>query len=150
MSVSPEAAAIIQRKKAKYCRYADTQQWHRFDEIMLPDATCVFRDRDGGIITNSGVQCSWSSREEWAAFFKNENKDIQAVHLVGPAEMEQISADEIKSIWAVIFHAGTKDAEGGLHGTGGGHYHEVWKKVGDDWFMKSMDMERLYWKVVSS
>lgn len=27
MAVSPEAYAIIQQKKAKYCRLADTQQW---------------------------------------------------------------------------------------------------------------------------
>ncbi|KAM0259148.1 hypothetical protein ACHAPA_010882 [Fusarium lateritium] len=150
MLVSPEDAAIIERKKAKYCRYADTQQWHRFNELMLSDATYVFHDRDGNVLTKGDIEFSWSSREEWAAFFKNENKDIQAVHLVGPAEMEQIAPDEIKSIWSVIYHAGTKEAEGGVHGTGGGHYHEIWKKVGEDWFMKSMRMERLYWKVISS
>ncbi|KAF4992900.1 hypothetical protein FGRMN_6843 [Fusarium graminum] len=112
MAVSPEAAAIIQRKKAQYCRYADSQQWHRFNEIMLPDATYVFNDRDGNVLQKGDIQFSWSSMKDWAAFFQNENKDIQAIHMVGPAEMEEISPDEIKSIWSVIYYLGTKDAQG--------------------------------------
>ncbi|KAF4984966.1 hypothetical protein FDECE_16932 [Fusarium decemcellulare] len=150
MAVSPEAAAIIQRKKAQYCRFADTHQWDRFDTIMLPNAEFSFHDPDGSVIKKGDMEYSWSSTKDWAAFFKNENKEMQAIHIVGPAEMEQVSPDEIKSIWAVVYHVGNKGSEGGVHGTGGGHYYESWKKVGDDWFMQSLRMERLYWKVVTS
>ncbi|KAL7762708.1 hypothetical protein ACKLNR_009243 [Fusarium oxysporum f. sp. zingiberi] len=149
MAVSTEAAAIIQRKKAQYCRFADSNQWDRFDSIMLPNATFLFHNPDGSVITKGDIEYSWSSTKDWVAFFENEFKTMQTIHIVGPAEMEQIAADEIKCIWAVTYHAGTKEHEGGVHGTGGGHYHETWKKVGDDWFMESLRMERLYWKVLS-
>ncbi|KAI7762941.1 hypothetical protein LZL87_013432 [Fusarium oxysporum] len=149
MAVSPEAAAIIQRKKAQYCRFADSNQWNRFDSIMLPNATFLFHNPDGSVITKGDIEYSWSSTKDWVAFFENEFKTMQTIHIVGPAEMEQIAPDEIKAIWAVTYHAGTKEHEGGVHGTGGGHYHETWKKVGNDWFMESLRMERLYWKVLS-
>ncbi|KAF5659806.1 sterol 3-beta-glucosyltransferase [Fusarium circinatum] len=149
MAVSPEAAAIIQRKKAQYCRFADSNQWNRFDSIMLPNATFLFHNPDGSVITKGDIEYSWSSTKDWVAFFENEFKTMQTIHIVGPAEMEQIGPDVIKAIWAVTYHAGTKEHEGGVHGTGGGHYHETWKKVGDDWFMESLRMERLYWKVLS-
>jgi hypothetical protein len=148
MAVSPEAYAIISQKKAKYCRLADTQQWDKFDSIMLPNATYSFHDPDGSVIIRDGTTFSWSSRDEWAAFFNNENKEIQAIHNIGPPEMEQVAPDEIKAIWSVIYHAGNKNAESGVHGTGGGYYHETWKKVGDDWFMATLRMERLYWKML--
>ncbi|KAI1047802.1 hypothetical protein LB505_012841 [Fusarium chuoi] len=149
MAVSSEAAAIIQRKKAQYCRFADSNQWDRFDSIMLPNATFLFHNPDGSVITKGDIEYSWSSTKDWVAFFENEFKTMQTIHIVGPAEMEQIAPDEIKAIWAVTYHAGTKEHEGGVHGTGGGHYHETWRKVGDDWFMESLRMERLYWKVLS-
>ncbi|KAF4466199.1 hypothetical protein FALBO_6936, partial [Fusarium albosuccineum] len=118
MAVSPEAASIIQRKKAQYCRFADTHQWDRFDTIMLPNAKFSFHDPDGSVIKKGDMEYSWSSTKDWAAFFKNENKEMQAIHIVGPAEMEQVSPDEIKSIWAVVYHVGNKGSEGGVHGTG--------------------------------
>ena len=90
----------------------------------------------------------WSSRDDWTAFFSNENKDLQAIHNVGPAEMEQVSENEIKAVFPLIYHVGSKEPDSGFHGTGGGYYHETWKKVGDDWFMETLKMDRLYWKVI--
>ncbi|EKJ71994.1 hypothetical protein FPSE_07848 [Fusarium pseudograminearum CS3096] len=149
MSVSSEAYAIIQQKKAKYCRLADTQQWDKFDSIMLPNATYSFHEPNGSVITQDGVTYAWSSRADWTAFFNNANKDLQAIHNIGPAEMEQISPDEIKASWSVIYHVGNKDPNSGAHGTGGGYYHETWRKVGDDWFMETLRMDRLYWKLLT-
>ncbi|CAF3465378.1 unnamed protein product [Fusarium graminearum] len=136
-------------KKAKYCRLADTQQWDKFDSIMLPNATYSFHEPDGSVITQNGVTYAWSSLADWAAFFNNANKDLQAIHNIGPAEMEQISPDEIKASWSVIYHVGNKEPDSGAHGTRGGYYHETWRKVGDDWFMETLRMDRLYWKLVT-
>jgi hypothetical protein len=149
MTVSPEDAAIIHQKKAKYCRLADTNQWEKFDTLMLPNATYEFQNPDGSVIDEDGVRYAWSSRDEWSSFFKQRIKDIQAIHMIGPAEMEQVASDEIKAIWTVVYHAGNKETDLGLHGTGGGYYYETWKKVGDDWFMESLTMVRLYWKAVT-
>ncbi|KAI6762326.1 hypothetical protein HG531_002879 [Fusarium graminearum] len=99
-------------------------------------------------LTN-GVTYAWSSLADWAAFFNNANKDLQAIHNIGPAEMEQISPDEIKANWSVIYHVGNKEPDSGAHGTGGGYYHETWRKVGDDWFMETLRMDRLYWKLLT-
>ncbi|CAF3506584.1 unnamed protein product [Fusarium graminearum] len=97
----------------------------------------------------NGVTYAWSSLADWAAFFNNANKDLQAIHNIGPAEMEQISPDEIKANWSVIYHVGNKEPDSGAHGTGGGYYHETWRKVGDDWFMETLRMDRLYWKLLT-
>ncbi|SCN99727.1 uncharacterized protein FFB20_10977 [Fusarium fujikuroi] len=145
-SVSSEDATTIHENKAAYCRLADTNQWDRFGDIILPNATFEFQNRDGSIMVEDGVPYTWSSRDEWASYFKHKNKDIQTIHIIGPAEMEQTATDTIKAIWSVIFHLGSKEAHTGLHGTGGGHYYEVWKKIGDVWLMESMKLVRLYWK----
>lgn len=70
------------------------------------------------------------------------------IHSVGPGEIEQVGPDEVKAIFTVIYHAGPKgstDPKG--HGTGGGHYHETWKRQGDDWFLADLWFRRLYWIV---
>ncbi|KAK7427753.1 hypothetical protein QQZ08_005691 [Neonectria magnoliae] len=150
MRISPEAVEIIQCKKAQYCRFADSNQWDRFDNVMLPNATFEVRDREGNLVKKGDVEYSWSSRKDWVAFFTEEFKEMETIHLVGPAEMEQTHDDEIKVIWTVVYHAGTKGVTSGLYSTGGGHYYEVWKKVGHDWFMAESKMKRMYWKVLSS
>jgi hypothetical protein len=38
-NVSPDVALAITRQKTRYCRYADTKQWDKFEKaIALPDA----------------------------------------------------------------------------------------------------------------
>jgi hypothetical protein len=150
MATSPEAAEIIRRKKLQYCRFADTNQWQLFDHIILPEATLAFFDSNGSIINEGGVDYSFSSREEFVTFFSKAFKDLQTIHVIGPGELEQTGPDEVKAVWGVIYHASTKGTDGGTHGTGGGHYHETWRRKGDDWFMQSMRMERVYWKTLSS
>ncbi|RGP62926.1 hypothetical protein FSPOR_8909 [Fusarium sporotrichioides] len=117
-TVSSEAYAIIQRKKAQYCRFADSQQWEKFDRIMLPNATYSFHNPDGSFITKGDMPFSWSSRDDWIAFFSSENKELQAIHNLGPGEMDQISPHHIKAVWSVIYHVGNKNAESGFHGIG--------------------------------
>ncbi|KAF5641535.1 hypothetical protein F52700_3324 [Fusarium sp. NRRL 52700] len=149
-SVSPEDATVIHEKKAAYCRLADTNQWDKFADLILPNATFEFQNRDGSIVVEDDVRYTWSSRDEWASFFEDKNKDIKTIHIIGPAEMEQTAPDTVKAIWSVIFHLGSGEALTGLHGTGGGHYYEVWKKVGGIWLMESLKLVRLYWKVITN
>ncbi|KAL4731006.1 putative cyclase fgr4 [Fusarium chlamydosporum] len=118
MAVSLETYTIIQQKKAQYCRFADSHQWEKFDTIMLPNATYSFHEPDGSLIMKGDIPFSWSSRDDWVAFFSSENKELQAIHNVGPAEMEQISPDKVKAVWSVMYHVGNKDAGSGFHGTG--------------------------------
>ncbi|RYP08787.1 hypothetical protein DL764_001698 [Monosporascus ibericus] len=150
MAVSPEAAAIIQRKKLQYCRWADHNQFHLFDQIALPEATFSFWKADGTIYHEFGVDYSFRSREEFINHFTTAFKSLQSYHMITPAEFEQTSPDEINAIFGCIYHAGIKGSDTEGHGTGGGHYHETWVRKGGDWFMKDLKFERIYWKAPSS
>ncbi|RSM00801.1 hypothetical protein CEP52_008887 [Fusarium oligoseptatum] len=132
MSVPPDVVALITHKKAQYCHSADSNQWEVFEKVFLPEATFIFVDAKDEVI-NVDREC-------------NSFKVQQTIHLVGPGEFEQISPEEIKVTWSVIYHCGPRNSETEGHGTGGGHYHEVWKKRDGDWFMASMRMKRLYWR----
>ncbi|KAM6534490.1 hypothetical protein FALCPG4_004125 [Fusarium falciforme] len=145
MPVAPDVVALITHKKAQYCHSADSNQWQVFEKTFLPDATFVFVDA-GDEVINVGREWSFSSRDDFVAYFSNSFKVQQTIHLVGPGEFEQTSPDEIKVTWSVIYHCGPRDSETEGHGTGGGHYHEIWKKREGDWFMASMRMKRLYWR----
>jgi len=148
MAVSREAAEIIHRKKAQYCRYADTKQWNLFDTIALPDATFEYRNEGGAVISFGGVDCSFSSRDALIAYMTDSFKDQQLIHALSQGELEQTGPDEIKAIWTVIWHVGTKAAEEGSHATWGGFYYETWRRIGEDWFLATMRFERTYFKVL--
>ncbi|KAF7558195.1 hypothetical protein G7Z17_g17 [Cylindrodendrum hubeiense] len=148
MAPSQEAMEIITRKKQQYCRFADSNQWHEFDNIMMPDFTAEFFNAEGEIHVENNTEYRFASLEEWRGYFSKAFEQLQTIHIVSPAEFEEVSPDEIKAIFTVLYHAGTK-SDTGMHGTGGGHYHEIWKRKGDDWFMQSMKMNRLYWKVLA-
>jgi hypothetical protein len=149
MAVSPEAAEIIRRKKAQLCRYADTAQWNLIDTIALPDATFEYREAGGAVISEGGVDFSFSSRDALLAFLTDHFKDQQLIHTLSPGELEQTGPDEIKAIWGVTCHAGTKGAKGGSHATWGGFYYETWRRNGEDWFLATLRYERSYFKVLT-
>ncbi|KAK1998375.1 hypothetical protein LX36DRAFT_576478 [Colletotrichum falcatum] len=145
--LSAETAETIRRKKARYCRFADGLEFDRFDTIMLPDFTFEGVGPDGAVIVENGVRHRWESRAEWVAHFRASLGAIQAIHHVDAGDLEQVAEDEVRAVFGLIYHAGTRDTVGGLHVTGGGHYYETWKRVDGDWFMASSSMKRLFHKV---
>ncbi|KAI3393814.1 hypothetical protein diail_3590 [Diaporthe ilicicola] len=145
MAISPEVAEIIRTKKSQYCRFADTNQFHLFEKIALPSATFKFVGPDDVVIAEGGVEYSWENLAGFCAFFTKAFESIQVIHSVGPGELEQTGPDEVKAIFTVIYHAGPKGTDMKHHDIGGGHYHETWKRQGDDWFMADLYMKRLYW-----
>ena len=98
MGVTPEAVEIISRKKLQYCRFADSNQWQFFDNIMLPDITLTFTESDGTIINQAGTDCSFPSREAWIAHYSKLFTTLQTIHVTSSGEFEQISPDEVKVI----------------------------------------------------
>ncbi|KAK7423698.1 hypothetical protein QQX98_000888 [Neonectria punicea] len=147
MAISQETKDIITTKKLQYCRFADSNQWDSFDKILTPDAICEFFESEGVIQNQGGVDCRFSSREEVVGFFSKATAGMQTLHVISPGEMEQTGPDEIKVIWGAVFQMGSKEPSGGMHGTGGGYFHETWIRKGDDWFLHRMKMMRTYWKV---
>ncbi|KAI0104096.1 hypothetical protein F4776DRAFT_648365 [Hypoxylon sp. NC0597] len=145
MSVSSEARDIITRKKQQYCRFADMNQWQNMSKIALPEATYKFCQSDGSLVSVDGVEYSFSSTAEWVKYFSdNPFNRVDAIHLVGPGEFEQNGPDEVKAIFALIYHASMKGPNTESHHTGGGYYYETWKRIEDDWFLQELKLERTY------
>ncbi|KAH6609748.1 bile acid 7-alpha [Trichoderma cornu-damae] len=146
--VSPEVITIITRKKLWYCRYTDTKQWHLFDGVAVPE--CKFQYfSDGKLFVNAGFTYSWGSREEFTTFFTTALASLRTMHLIGPGEFEQVSEDEVKAIFPITYFSALKQTESeshGVQGQGGGYYFETYKKIGDDWLMTDLKMERTYEK----
>ncbi|KAF9877712.1 hypothetical protein CkaCkLH20_04847 [Colletotrichum karsti] len=159
MSIVPyEAAETIRRKKAQYCRLADTNQWHLFPQIALPTATFKFVEvyNDGAperVVHQNGVDFDWPSLEGFLGYFSATNKHVDAVHMVNAGELEMArgdgasDGDEVKAVFTVVYHAGAPGRADGMHGTGAGHYHETWRRVDGDWFLERLWMRQFYWKV---
>ncbi|KAK1965279.1 hypothetical protein LY78DRAFT_658497 [Colletotrichum sublineola] len=147
--ISAETAETIRRKKARYCRFADSLEWDRFDTIMLPDFTFEGLDFDGAIVVENGVRLRWESRADWIAHFSASLKHVESMHLVDAGDLEQVAEDEVRAVFGLIYHAGPRGTTDGLHVTGGGHYYETWKKVDGDWFIASSSMKRLFHKIRS-
>lgn len=148
MSVPPETAAIIQRKKLLYCRYADTNQLEKFDEVMLPDCKSAYYNADGTIYNKLGKDHVFPTLKAFQEHFTPHFARVQAIHVVGPAEFKFISEDEVETISGVVYHAGPKAGVEGPHVSGGGYYYETWKRAGDDWLMASLKFDNLYEKVI--
>ncbi|KAK1594966.1 uncharacterized protein LY79DRAFT_511436 [Colletotrichum navitas] len=144
--ISAETAETIRRKKARYCRFADSLEFDRFDTIMLPEFTFEGVGPDGAVIVENGLRCRWESRADWVAHFSASLGAMQSIHLVDAGDLEQVAEDEVRAIFGLIYHAGTPGTDG-LHVTGAGHYYETWKKVDGDWFMASSSMKRLFCKI---
>ncbi|KAI2464978.1 hypothetical protein F4781DRAFT_49824 [Annulohypoxylon bovei var. microspora] len=147
MSLSSEVRDIITRKKQQYCRFADTNQWLNMTKIALPEATFKFLKADGTFIIQEGVEYNFSSTAEFIKCLGATN--TQSVHLVGPGELEQTSPDEVKAIWPLIYHAGMQGSNI-EHNTGGGYYHETWRRRDNDWFIQDLKLERTYFKLLSN
>ncbi|KAL7945552.1 hypothetical protein V8C42DRAFT_323475 [Trichoderma barbatum] len=140
------AAEIIPRKKALYCRLADTNGWSQIDKVILPDLTFTAVDGEGNVVNLNDTDYHWTSRADWVAFFSKIFDPIQTMHIVGYPELELVAPDEIKAIFGVTYLVGTKEADKGVHGTGGGHYFETWKLKDGDWFIQTIKFVRIYWK----
>ncbi|KAI1412525.1 hypothetical protein F5Y13DRAFT_190121 [Hypoxylon sp. FL1857] len=147
MSVPSGVRDIITHKKLQYCRFADTKQWQNMTKVALPEATYKFCLADGSVLSYEGVEYSFPSTAEWVKYFtSNHFPCVQSMHLIGPGELEQSGPDEVKAIWPLIYHAGMKALDTEFHHTGGGYYHETWKRKGDDWFLRDLKLQRTYFK----
>lgn len=151
-SVPPEIAEQIRLKKSQYCRFADTNAWDKIDTVIASDATFAFYDSEGALVCDNGVEFKFNSRAEFVGYFSAAFKALQTIHVVGPGELELVGPNEVKAIWTVIYHSGLRGTDGGMHGTGGGHYYETWMREegGEEWLMKDLRMERIYWKVLGN
>lgn len=143
MLLSTEIAEIIRQKKSQYVRYIDTKQWSKFELIALPNAELSFYNPDGSIMTIGRKRLSFISIHTFAEYFGKVFTNAQTLHMVGNAEFEMVGSDEVRVIWSmedqiIISHYAEM--------RGGGYYFETWVKTENDWFLKSLRLERTYIK----
>ncbi|KAI1447868.1 hypothetical protein F5Y02DRAFT_415866 [Annulohypoxylon stygium] len=146
--VSYEVKDIITRKKQQYCRYADNHQWQNMFNIALPEAIFRFFKQDGEFFSSQGRDFNFASTDEFTKCLGEYNKASQTVHLIGPGEFEQAQPDEVKVIWSLIFHQAGMEGSDLAHHTGGGYYHETWRRKGNDWFLQDLKLETTFYRVI--
>ncbi|KAL4781770.1 hypothetical protein BJX76DRAFT_369614 [Aspergillus varians] len=144
-----EIAETLRLRKSQYCRLLDTHDWKAWGELFLPTATATFNNPDGSIMTENNTALSFDSRHAMVSFFSKVFDALQTTHVVGAGELTRVSEDEVRAIWPATYHAASQGVAGGWTGTGGGQYHEVWKRVEGEWFIGEFRLVRSYWKVQS-
>jgi hypothetical protein len=143
MLLDIEIAEIIRHKKSQYVRYIDTKQWSKFELVALPDAELSFYNPDGSIMTLGRKHLLFISIRAFAEYFGKFFDSAQTLHMIGNAEFEMVTSDEVKVIWSmedqiIISHIAEI--------RGGGYYYETWVKTENGWFLKSLKLERTYMK----
>ncbi|KAL2847172.1 hypothetical protein BJY01DRAFT_246946 [Aspergillus pseudoustus] len=139
-------AEIITEKKAKYGRYIDTKQWDKFGEVALPDAELSFIGPDGSILKAGNTSFIFPSSAAFTKFFSTFFAKAQTLHMFGPGDLQLQGPDEVRAVWAMEDQIILNNTAGLVEIRGGGYYHETWKRVNGDWFLKSLRLERTYQK----
>ncbi|TLS23672.1 uncharacterized protein PpBr36_06410 [Pyricularia pennisetigena] len=149
-TVPIEVMEAIRGKKQLYCRAADAKTWADFERVALPEATMVYKLADGTIMTNAlehqdkSKPYKFDNRDEMVTFMKSTFESLQTIHMVDSGSFERISDDEVKAVFVIMTHAGLITEPKNGHATAGGHYHEVYKRVDGEWFLKSLEFVALY------
>jgi hypothetical protein len=138
MKITFEIAEAIRLKKAQYCRFVDTKQWTSFVALALPDARFIFYDVNGKVLHD------FASPESLMLPTARLLEDARSSHRVSNSELSLISENEVEAVWAMedylVFPA--KDGKPGTAMRGYGHYHEIWLRKGEDWFLKKLELKR--------
>lgn len=146
--VSPEVAVAITRQKTRYCRYADTKQWYKLaSDVALPDARLVYCDSEGKPLQVSGRDLVFDSAQSFAAFYDKFFAQFDTMHNIGPADLEQVAADEVNSVFGFEDQVMSKPLGAWGEIRGGGYYYTTWKLVDGEWYIKDLKMIRTYQKM---
>ncbi|KAL8339637.1 hypothetical protein RB601_005970 [Gaeumannomyces tritici] len=145
MSIPPhDVVQRVTNRKAQYARFADTKQWDKFAGLGLPDARYSYQDSSGDVVALQGRRAAFDNPGSCAAFFGAFFRKQQSLHNISLAEMTQTGPDEVEVIWAFEDQLIRNYTFWTCRMRGGGHYYEVWRKKGDEWFIADLRMQRTY------
>lgn len=140
---TPSVASTIRHKKLLYGRYVDTKQFSRMHELALPSARFAFLNSDGTPITVGRKAQVFESLDAYCSTIGKAVAKAQTFHLFGHGELEQTGPDEVQAVFSMEDTFVLNGSLGLIYSRGGGHYHEVWRKEGEDWFLADLRLERL-------
>ncbi|KAL3490350.1 hypothetical protein BJX62DRAFT_238162 [Aspergillus germanicus] len=155
MSTLPpyEVAESIRTRKSTYVRAVDTKQWALFISVLHPSLAASCHNPDGSVSICNGSESRFSRREDYAAFLRKGLEGVSSIHIVGAGELQMVcnkgggeygGEEEVAAVWAVSYQLGSAE----VAEIGGGHYHEVWKKVDGQWVIASLKFVTSFKKVL--
>lgn len=129
----------IKKLKARYFRFCDTFDLDNWLTVFTENCVCLY----DGAVSRAGEASPEPYRVEgrkgmadW--WISNKNR-IQSVHHGHMPEIELISNNEARGIWAM--EDIVQFTDGLLHGYG--HYHETYRKVDGEWLIDTLHLTRL-------
>lgn len=130
----------IKKMKSSYCRYVDTKQWDNLSALLDENIQMDFRDPAGQQLFE------FKNREDMISLTSAMLANAVTVHHVHNPEIELLSEDTAKTIWAmedlIVFPEGSQGTPfRTMHGFG--YYHEILQRTQHGWIIKSLKLERL-------
>ena len=129
----------IKQLKARYFRTVDTFDLAGWLECFTQDCHLLFdaevRSKDG----SEPQQFDFRGREEVAGFWASNANRVSSVHHGHMPEIELLSQNEAKGIWAMEDIVEFTDSL--MHGYG--HYHETYRKENGAWRIATLHLTRL-------
>ncbi|KAL4881801.1 hypothetical protein BJY04DRAFT_217870 [Aspergillus karnatakaensis] len=145
-----EVAETIRNHKSQYARAVDTKQWGLFSFLLHPALAASVHNSDGSVSTSDGVESRFSTRKDYVSFLRRGFENMSSIHVVGVGELEMVGEDEVTAVWAMTYQLGSVGGvDAGVYTEiGGGHYHEVWKRLEGRWVIASLKFVNSFRKVI--
>jgi hypothetical protein len=138
MPLDLEAIELIRQQKAKYCRYLDTKQFDKWEQLFTPNATIVFYNLDNSVMAQFESIAEFSPMTR--AFFAT----TQTIHQTHNSEIEFTSDTEASAIWSMedrhIYAPEGDNPPKTMHGYG--FYYDTWELVDGEWKLSRLELRR--------
>lgn len=144
--VSPEVALAISTQKARYARLADTKQWDEMAAtVFLPDVKLRYCDANGNPLMVGSRALVFDSADTFAQLYKRMFAGVNSQHNIAPGEFESGERDgEIRAVFGIEDQVTSKALGSWAELRGGGYYHETWRLVDGQWYIKDLELRRTY------
>ena len=115
----------IKKLKAQYFYFLDTKQWERLRTVFTEDAD--FDSAKMGEYQMDGL-------DDFIAYASKGLTGGISVHHGHMPIIDLLGNGEAAGIWAMVDYVQVPDGDGGHRGfVGYGHYHERYRRIGDEW-----------------
>jgi hypothetical protein len=129
----------IKKLKARYFRFVDTFDLDNWLTVFTDDCLCLY---EGGV-PRAGEPAPEPYRVQGkkgvAEYWRSNTSRVQSVHHGHMPEIDIVSDDEARGIWAMEDIVQFTDAL--MHGYG--HYHETYRKVNGQWLIAKLHLTRV-------
>lgn len=136
------ATEAIKQTKARYFYCLDNKDWKNFATVFAPDAQLDMREE------TQNEQNLIAGNENIAHYVGQAVAGILTVHHGHMPIIEFTSATSANAIWAMEDKLWKRENSVSqvpftfMHGYG--HYHETYRRVGDNWLIQTLKLTRLH------